>query len=48
MTAMIRLLNLNKERSNAQFDKKELGFECVRSFRDRQERMDCVNEPDRS
>lgn len=45
MTAMIRLFNLNSEHSYAQLDKKELGYDCARPFKDGVERMNCVNEP---
>lgn len=45
MTAMIRLFNLNSEHSYAQLDKKELGYDCARPFKDGLERMNCVNEP---
>lgn len=45
MTTMIRLFNLNSEHRYAQLEKKELGFDCARPFKDRLERMNCVNEP---
>lgn len=45
MTAIIRLFSLNSEHRYAQLEKKELGYDCVRPFKDRLERMNCVNEP---
>ena len=42
---MIRLFNLNSEHRYAQLEKKELGYDCARPFKDRLERMNCVNEP---
>lgn len=45
MTAMIRLFSLNSEHRYAQLEKKELGYDYARPFKDRLERMNCVNEP---
>ena len=45
MTAMIRLFSLNSERRNAQLEKKELGSDCARAFKDRLERINCVDKP---
>lgn len=45
MTTMIRLFSLNSERHNAQIEKKDLGYVCARLFKDKLERMNCVDEP---
>ena len=45
MTTMIRLFSLNSERRYAHLAKKGLGDDCARPFKDRLERMNCVNEP---
>lgn len=45
MTAIIRLFSLNSEHRDAQLKKKELGYDCARPFKDRLERMNCVDEP---
>lgn len=45
MTTMIRLFSFNSERRNAQIEKKDLGYVCARPFKDKLERMNCVDEP---
>ena len=44
-TAIIRLFSLNSKHRYAQLEKKELGDNCVRPFKDRLERMNCVDKP---
>ena len=43
MTAIIRFYSLNSEYFYAQLDKKELGKLCTCSFKDKYERINCVD-----
>ena len=46
MTAIIRFYSLNSEYFYAQLDKKELGKLCTCSFKDKYERINCVDGPE--
>ena len=45
MTTIIRFYSLNSEYFYAQLDKKELGKLCTCSFKDKYERINCVDGP---